>query len=639
MKNSKINFLKVSLLLAVFSLTISCERDLSDDVAAATFSKTGEIFTDTPIGLGSDFYFPYSDSKFTAFSVDNNEGYQSAASIRIDVPNDNDPEGAYAGGIFRIDGAGRDLTEYDALTFWAKASQGVTIGELGFGEDFLENRFVATRTDISIGTNWSKYIVPIPDPSKLTQERGMLRYAAGTQGTGGAGYTLWIDELKFEKLGTIAQPRPSIVNGQDVTASSFTGVTTPVTDLMQTFNIASAGDVSVVAAPAYFEFNSSDTNVATVDASGIISVITSGTSEITATLGENDASGSITINSLGNFILAPTPTRSPANVISIFSDTYTNVPVDFYNGFWEPFQTTLSADFVVNGDNILNYTNFNFVGNQFANPTVDATEKSNLHLNMYIPGSVPAGLDFLISIVDFGPDQVDGGGDDTRQQVFFNSSDFTADTWATLEIPITLTQRNNIGLIIYETVNFSVLPNFYLDNIYFYGEPTSPTTAAAIPSDAASNVISLYSDAYTDVAVDTFRTPWSSTPTVLTDEVVAGDNIKKYTSLGFAGIETISSTVDASAMTHLRIETWSANYSSFAIKLVDLGADNTIGTPDDSEHEITISNPATGQWVSHDIPLTDFTGLLNTSNIGQYIIVAQPFESADVYIDNLYFRN
>lgn len=136
MKNSKINFLKVSLLLAVFSLTISCERDLSDDVAAATFSKTGEIFTDTPIGLGSDFYFPYSDSKFTAFSVDNNEGYQSAASIRIDVPNDNDPEGAYAGGIFRIDGAGRDLTEYDALTFWAKASQGVTIGELGFGEDF-----------------------------------------------------------------------------------------------------------------------------------------------------------------------------------------------------------------------------------------------------------------------------------------------------------------------------------------------------------------------------------------------------------------------------------------------------------------------------------------------------------------------
>ncbi|MEP2404161.1 MAG: hypothetical protein ABJH73_07680, partial [Nonlabens ulvanivorans] len=144
---------------------------------------------------------------------------------------------------------------------------------------------------------------------------------------------------------------------------------------------------------------------------------------------------------------------------------------------------------------------------------------------------------------------------------------------------------------------------------------------------------------YTDVGVDAFRTPWSSTPTVLTDEVVAGDNIKKYTSLGFAGIETISSTVDASAMTHLRIDTWSANYSSFAIKLVDLGADNTIGTPDDSEHEITISNPATGQWVSHDIPLTDFTGLLNTSNIGQYIIVAQPFESADVYIDNLYFRN
>jgi hypothetical protein len=32
---------------------------------------------------------------------------------------------------------------------------------------------------------------------------------------------LWIDELKFEKLGTIAQPRPSISNGQDKVETQF----------------------------------------------------------------------------------------------------------------------------------------------------------------------------------------------------------------------------------------------------------------------------------------------------------------------------------------------------------------------------------------------------------------------------------
>lgn len=640
MKNIKFNYLKpVSLFILTAALVIGCTREISDDAVLATFSSTPEIFTDAPIGLGSDFYFPYADSKFTAFSVDNTDGYLSEASIRIDVPNDDDPLGTYAGGIFRIDGAGRDLTGFDALTFWAKASQGVTIGEVGFGEDFLENQFQATRTNISIGTNWSKYIIPIPDASKLTQERGMLRYAAGTQDTGGSGYTLWIDELKFEKLGTIAQPRPSIANGQDVVVSSFIGVTSPVSDLAQTFNMGSGGDVTVIPAAGYFDFISSVPGVASVSTDGVINVNAAGTTVVTATLGGNVAAGSVTINSLGNFQLATPPTRDPSNVISIFSDAYTNVPVDFFNGFWQPFQNTLSADFSVGGDNILNYTNFNFVGNQFANPTVDISNKANLHLNMYIPGAVPANLDFLISIVDFGADGVEGGGDDSRQQTFFNASNFTADTWSSLEFPITLANNNNIGLIIYENVNGSSLSNFYLDNIYFYGEPTSPVSAAPAPVQAAANVISIYSDAYTDVVVDTFRTPWSSAATVLTDEVVAGDNIKKYASLGFAGIETIVNTVNASSMTHFRIDTWSANYSSFAIKLVDLGADNTIGTADDSEHEITVSNPAVGQWVSHDIPLSNFTGLINTSNIGQYIIVGQPTDATDVFIDNMYFRN
>ena len=59
---------------------------------------------------------------------------------------------------------------------------------------------------------------------------------------------------------------------------------------------------------------------------------------------------------LGDFNFAPTPTRDPNNVISIFSDVYNNVPVDFFNGFWQPYQTTESADFEINGDNVLNYT-------------------------------------------------------------------------------------------------------------------------------------------------------------------------------------------------------------------------------------------------------------------------------------------
>ncbi|MBE0423035.1 MAG: Ig-like domain-containing protein [Lutibacter sp.] len=470
MKNRKYIYLKNSFILGLFFVaSVSCEREVSDEVEFATLPKTGEIFTDAPIGLGSNFYFPFEGSKVTAWTVDENEGYKSNASMRFDVPNADDPDGNFAGAIFRVDGAGRDLTEYDALTFWAKASQGVTIGEMGFGTDFGENKYQVTKTGTSLSTNWVKYIIPIPDASKLFEERGMFWYSAGTQNTGGFGYTFWIDELKFEKLGTIAQPKPAIFNGADIVQQTFTGIDITI-EGTQTFNLGSGINQTVLAAPSYFTFSSTNVDVARVSELGVVSVLNAGTATITAILDGVKAKGSLTIESSGGFELAPIPTRNPSNVISIFSDTYTNVPVDFFNGYWEPYQTTKSADFVAEGNHILNYTDFNFVGNQFSNPTVDASQKSNLHINMYIPGEVPANMDFLITIVDFGPDKADGGGDDTRQQVFFDKAKWVPNTWITLEFPITMTNKNNIGLIIYENINFSSLKNFYLDNIYFYSE-------------------------------------------------------------------------------------------------------------------------------------------------------------------------
>lgn len=469
MKNiSVLKLIMTSLLVTVLLVTIGCERDLSDDAVEATFSQVGEVFTDNFVAMGEDFYFPFADSKFDAFSVDTQTGYESAASYRVDVPNANNPTGNYAGAILRVDGPGRNLSRFNALTFWAKASQGVSVDAIGFGQDFLENKHLVTSNNFSVGTNWAKYTIPIPDPSKLVEERGVFWYAAGTQATGGNGYVIWFDDIKFENLGTIAQPRPKIENGNDIILDTFTGVTSPVTGLIETFNLANGLDFTVAAAPSYFEFTSSNPSVASVNEAGIISVHSAGTATISATLGGLDAAGSVTVNSLGDFQLPAPPTQDPSNVISIFSDAYDNVNVDFYNGFWEPFQTTLSADFVINGDNILNYTDFNFVGHQFANPTVDASDMGFLHIDMYIPGQLPSFFNFLISVVNFGPDGVNGGGDDTRQQIFLTQAQVEANTWMSFDFPITLANRDKLGLLIYENINNATLRNFYLDNIYFY---------------------------------------------------------------------------------------------------------------------------------------------------------------------------
>lgn len=463
MNIKKYTYSKIVLLVAIASIaTISCERDFSAEVEFATFPKTGEIFLDAPIGLGSDFYFPYGGSKPTALSFNASESYEGTTSMRVDVPNADDPEGNYAGAILRIDGAGRDLTEFDALTFWTKASQGVVIGEFGFGEDFGENKFLTTLRNVSVGTNWQKVIIPIPDATKLLNERGMFRYATGTQDTGGFGYTFWIDELKFEKLGTVAQPQPAIVNGENVSEPAYTGIGFVVTGLTQTHH-TTYGNITVSAAPSYFDFQSSNEDVAYVSELGVVTMVDEGTTTITAALGGVAAQGSLELTSSGPFNFAPTPTADPANVVSVFSDVYDNIPVDFYNGYWQPWQTTLSEDFSVSGDNILNYTNFNFVGNQFSNPTVDATELTHIHFDIFIPEGQSGQL--TITLKDFGPDGADGGNDDTTQGTTLNS--LVPNQWNSFDIPLTLANKERIGQIIYENGG-SPLTNFWVDNIYFY---------------------------------------------------------------------------------------------------------------------------------------------------------------------------
>jgi hypothetical protein len=476
MKNRKINYLRNSFLLTIVILVnLNCEREISDDARDATYPKTAEIFTDAPVGMGTNFYFPYGPdannpvgSKFSAWSVDSDVSYKGNASMRFDVPNATDPQGNYAGGILRVDGAGRDLTGYDALTFWAKASQGVTIGEIGFGEDFYPNKYITTMTNISLGTAWTKYIIPIPDASKLLHEKGMFRYSAGTQGTNGAGYTFWIDELKFEKLGTILPLQASIMDGANVTRSTFVGVTSNITGVIATFNMPNGVNQSVSISPAFLNFTSSNTSVATVNDAGVVTPIAAGTATITATFNGQPATGSLTINCSGSFTHAPRPTLNPANVISIFSDAYTNVPVNYYNGYWAPWQTTQSNDFAVLGDNVLSYTNYNFVGIEFSNPTVNATSMTHLHLDVFIPGTVAPGRQLRVIVVDFGVNGV-YGGDDTRHSTTFTAPTLVSQNWVSIEIPFSampgLASRSKLAQIILEGGDNS---NLYVDNIYFH---------------------------------------------------------------------------------------------------------------------------------------------------------------------------
>jgi len=449
----------------ILMMASSCERSLSDDVEFATLPDNPAVFIDGFSG-GLE-YFPFAGSKLNAFSVDTGEKYSGSSSMRFDVPNVGDPAGAFAGAIFP-DMGGRDLTSYDALTFWAKASQGATINEIGFGNDFEENKFLVAMYNTRISTTWAKYIIPIPDPSRLEFEKGLFWYAEGPEN--GNGYTFWIDELKFEKLGTVAQPRPAVSNGEDKVETSFIGANITLTGLTQTFNLASGQNQTVAAAPSYFTFTSTDVDVAQVNEKGIVSIVGAGTAKITALLAGVKATGSLTIESLGIFVAAPAPTRNPANVISVFSDAYTNIPVDFYNGFFAPYQTTLGgADLTIEGDNIIQYTNLNFVATEFKNPTVNVSMMTHFHVDIQINELIDPADFISIELGDFGPNGAFGGGDDSSGRVTFTSSGLTSNQWISLDIPLTsfgLANKNNMAQIFF--ISDATISNLLVDNMYFY---------------------------------------------------------------------------------------------------------------------------------------------------------------------------
>ena len=217
--NNTINFRFMFLLSVAFTLVIGCEREFSDDVEFAEFPANGDVFIDT-FSAGLD-YFPFVDAGADpeAFSVETEEVYAGDAAMRFDVPAFGN---GFVGATFNTT-ARRDLSGFDALTFYAKASKAASINSIGYGiSGETNNKFQVTANNLNVSTRWEKYIIPIPDATRLISETGLfwLSEGASTEEDEG-GYVLWLDEVKFEKLGTIAQPRPAILNGNDVEQEGF----------------------------------------------------------------------------------------------------------------------------------------------------------------------------------------------------------------------------------------------------------------------------------------------------------------------------------------------------------------------------------------------------------------------------------
>lgn len=163
----------------------------------------------------------------------------------------------------------------------------------------------------------------------------------------------------------------------------------------------------------------------------------------------------------------------------------------------------------------------------------------------------------------------------------------------------------------------------YFDNISFSPAtvPGSPAEAAPTPTLAEANVISIFSDAYTNIGGVNLNPNWGQS-TVVTEMAIEGNNTLLYTGLNYQGTEFSAQNV--SGMTYLHIDYWTDN--STALKFFVISQTPTV---DSDYHTFAIVSE---QWVSVDIPLTTFPNV-DLTDVFQFKVEG----NGTIYWDNFYF--
>jgi len=704
-----------AILLALASLLLGgcSDRDL-DTLQPATAPANPVVFSDAFEG-GLDFA-AFEFSYYDAFSIDQTETYQGAASLRVDLPQGQD----WAGGSFYTRGP-RDLSGFNALVFYARASRSYTLDAAGFGLGInYPSDYQSEVRGIALTTEWARYVIPVPNSARMTDEHGMFWYSATS---GGTPVTIWFDEVEYASVSEISNPRP-VMPTRSVQALVGQQFTIPGT--RTTFSVGGV-ERTVHHTFNHFDYASSDPAVVTAE-DNVITAVALGEAQITATLRGVEVQGEITARVVSE-ITQP----------EVFIDAL-DTGLD-YGSFGDgQYLQALSVDDDggVGGSSALQIT---IPAGQFAGGAIfsttggrDLTSFNALVFDAradqagYVVGNVGYGIGLAAGGTDFqaeirdvvlGTDwqQVvvpipDAARLDAEAGMFWYSAGQSGNFWldnirfttldaAELSDPRPVMTPATVAVEVGETVTIEGTQTTFdvggTDVVVYHGPlyysyassneavatasegvvtavgsgtanitatlgetPVAgqvtvnvtgpvlpPSTPAPTPTHDPSGVISLFSDAYDDIAVDTWRASWTFGGVAVADEQIAGDNVKAYSGFAnpafYCGIEFTSTLVDAAGagMTHFHLDVYFPAGTRFGFKLVDFGANGVFGGGDDTEHQIDIDGDSTpplvtGQWMSLDIPLSAFAGM-NFGHVAQIVLTG--IDTGSLWIDNVYFHD
>ena len=443
-------------LIALLALSACSERDLVD-LPIAGNEVDPNVFIDA---FGSNLdYAAFENSYYDALSIDEDSGVDGSTALRYTIP-----LGEWAGGSYytRVE---RDLSSYNALVLDAKANQALELNSLGFGIGIqTEPIYQGEINNTPLSQVWTEVIIPIPNPSRMTAEKGMFWMSEAES----EAVDVWFDNVRYADLTGITNPRPVM---DSATVTALLGETVTITGTATTFSVNGA-DVTVNHTAAHFDYISSDEAILTAE-NGVVTAVGGGTATVTALLNGVSVDGEVTVNVIAPpSEPAPTPTLDASDVLVLYSDAYDDVTTV---GTWRASWTSPSVavyDQQIDGDNVKAYTgltNNAYVGIEFQDDLMDAegAGMTHFHLDFY----APAGSVLAFKPVDFGANGIYGGGDDTEYTLTLHGGSdpqFVTGQWVSVDVPLTTFAGMNFGHVAQLVLQSVNVGDVWIDNIYFH---------------------------------------------------------------------------------------------------------------------------------------------------------------------------
>ena len=378
---------------------------------------------------------------------------------------------------------------------------------------------------------------------------------------------------------------------------------------------------------------------------------------------------------------APTPpARNAQDVISFFSDAYTNVAIDNFD-FGLCSNKPAVEEVMIAGNATKRYRGPGCQGISIETNRIDASAFGKIHFDFYTDQDM-IGAVFNIKLVDWKGNATEAGA--SGLEVNFNggtSTRLVSGTWVSVDVDITALggmvggnlTRSDIAQI-HITSN---IKNVWYDNLYLYKEPFTPGTcsdgiknqnetgidcggvctpcagpptiaAPTPPNRAANDVISIFSDAYNNVAIDNFDFGLCGNKPAVENVMLFGNATKRYIGPGCQGISIETNRINAADFTHLHFDFFTDETNVvgkvFNIKLVDWNGNATEAGA--TGLEVNFNNGVqnglaivTSSWVSVDVNISALGGMiagnLKRSDIAQIHITSN---LSNAWYDNFYLH-